>query len=93
MPSFVVLQLLGNWLDDSGWTSALTQANIASSGTPDSFISASHVTKTRHAHQATAGSLHCLIHKAYAEQCPATEADDTPGFDEWCTAGEAKCSL
>ena len=41
-------------------------------------------TKTRQAHQVTAGSLHCLIHQAYAEQCPATEADDTPGFDEWC---------
>ena len=35
--------------------------------------SASHVTKTRHAHQVTAGSPHCLIHQAYAEQCPATE--------------------
>ena len=45
---------------------------------------ASHVTKTRHPHQVTAGSLYCLIHQAYAEQCPATAADDTPGFDEWC---------
>ncbi len=73
-------------------TSALTQANIASSGTADSFISASHVTKTWHAHQVTAGSLHCLIHQAYAEQCPATEAYDTPGFDEWC-AQQSKRSV
>ena len=49
-----------------------------------SFISASHVTKTRHPHQVTAGSLYCLNNQAYAEQCPATAADDTPGFDEWC---------
>ena len=92
MPSFFVSHLLGNWLEDSGWTSALTQANIASSGTADSFISASHATKTRHAHQVTAGSLQCLIHQAYAEQCPATEADDTPCFDEWC-AQQAKRSV
>ena len=57
-----------------------------------SFISASHVTKTRHAHQVTAGSLHCLSHQAYTEQCPATEADVTPGFDEWC-AQQAKRSV
>ena len=54
MPSLFVIQLLGNWVEDSGWTSDLTQAKIASSGTADSFISASHVTKTRHAHQVTA---------------------------------------
>ena len=44
-------QVLGNWLEDSGWTSALVQVNIASTGTADSFIKASHVTKTQHAHQ------------------------------------------
>ncbi len=33
------------------WINALVQANIASSGTADSFIHVSHVTKTGHAHQ------------------------------------------
>lgn len=45
-----MLKLLGDWLKDSGWTNALVQADIASSGTANSFIHASHVTKTRHAH-------------------------------------------
>ncbi len=62
----------------------MAQANVASSGTADSFISASHVTKTRHAHQVTAASLHCLVHQAYREKCPATE-EGTPSFEEWCT--------
>ncbi|MES9880445.1 MAG: hypothetical protein ABW185_06130, partial [Sedimenticola sp.] len=75
---------MGDWLEDSGWTTALAQANVASSGTADSFISASHVTKTRHAHQVTAASLHCLVHQAYREKCPATE-EGTPSFEEWCT--------
>ncbi len=38
-------------LELSGWTTALTQAGIASSGTADSFLKASHLTRTRHAHQ------------------------------------------
>jgi hypothetical protein len=48
-----MLKLLGDWLEDSGWANALVQADIASSGTANSFINASHVTKTRHAHQVT----------------------------------------
>ena len=39
----------GNSLKDSGWTSALTQGDIACSGTVDTFIKAIHVAKTRHA--------------------------------------------
>jgi len=32
------------------------------------FISASHVTKTRHAHQVTAASIHILLHRAYESE-------------------------
>ena len=39
-----------NWLEDSRRTSALTQANIANSGTEDSFISSSHVTRKHAMH-------------------------------------------
>lgn len=45
------LKALGKWLDDSGWSSALVQAGIATTGTADSFHKASHITRTRHAHQ------------------------------------------
>ncbi len=56
------LKLLGDWLEDSGWTNALVvQADIAHSGTANSFIHASHGTKTRHAHQVTAASLYILL--------------------------------
>ncbi|MGH0128378.1 UNVERIFIED_CONTAM: hypothetical protein FKN15_070324 [Acipenser sinensis] len=69
--------VLGDWLDDSGWTSALMQANIASTGTADSFIRVSHVTKTRHAHQVTAASIHTLLHRAYAEYTSSVTAAET----------------
>ena len=45
------LKALGKWLDDSGWSIALVQAGIATTGTADSFHKASHITRTRHAHQ------------------------------------------
>ena len=72
------LKLLGDWLEDSGWTiaNALIQAEIASSGTANSFILASHVTKTRHAHQVTAASLYALLQRAYT--------DAVQPFEEWC---------
>ena len=34
---------LGKWLDNSGWTAALVQDDIATPGKADSFLKASHV--------------------------------------------------
>ncbi len=31
-------RLLGTWLEGSGWTNALVQAEVATSGTTDSFL-------------------------------------------------------
>lgn len=56
---------LGSLLKDSGWTSALTEAGVASPGTAESFLSASSVTRTRRAHQLTAVSLYRLMKTAY----------------------------
>jgi hypothetical protein len=39
--------VLGDLLDGSGWTVALTEADVASSGVADSFLKASHLTRTR----------------------------------------------
>ena len=49
-----VLKSLGTQLEDSGWTSAIVEAGLASPGTAESFLTASSVTKTRQAHQITA---------------------------------------
>ena len=37
-----VLNILGEWLDGSGWTTALTEASITTSGKAEPLISASH---------------------------------------------------
>ena len=57
--------MLVNWLEDSGWTSALTQGDIASLGTADAFIKVIHVTKTRPTHEITATFLCILLQRAY----------------------------
>ena len=56
---------LRDLLNGSGWTHTLSQANIATPGTADSFHKAVHVTRTRHAHQVTASALSILLYKAY----------------------------
>ena len=38
---------IGSLLKGSGWTSVLTNAGVASSGTAESFLTASSVTRTR----------------------------------------------
>lgn len=38
---------LGDLLECSGWTTALVEANVASSGTAESFLKVSHLTRTR----------------------------------------------
>ena len=73
-----VLKVLGNLLDSSGWTGALTQENIAFSGTVDSYLKVLHVTCTRHAHQVTAFSLYIPLHKSYTEYCGSQEEEGNP---------------
>ena len=46
------LKTIGDWLNDSKWSSSLSEADIASSGAAAySFLHVAHVTKTRSAHQ------------------------------------------
>lgn len=45
------LKSLGDWLENSVWCSTLVEAEIASSGTVQSFLHASNVSRTRSAHQ------------------------------------------
>lgn len=78
------LRALGDWLEGSGWISAIMQANVASAGTADSFLKASHVSRTRHAHQVTACSLHILMCKAYDEYVQGLAVDEEKlDFEQW----------
>ena len=78
------LKAIGNWLEDSGWTNAVAQSDLASTGTADSFIKASHISRTRHAHQVTASALYILMRWAYTQYTSTLDenADPSP-FDAW----------
>ena len=81
-----VLKALGTLLDGSGWTGALVEANIASSGTADSFLHASHVTRTCRAHQIMASSLYIILKKAFLEYQGSREDDNAQlSFEDWCS--------
>ena len=84
------LKALGKWLEDSGWTSSLVMADVASSGTADSFLKASHVSKTRRAHQITAASLSILMQKAYKDHEKNAPEEDILSFESWRIQREAE---
>ena len=52
--------MIGDYLAGCGWTVALSEAGIASSGEANGLLNASHLTKTRHAHQITIAALYKL---------------------------------
>ena len=67
---------LGKWMKGSGWTEILSTAAVATQGVADSFITASHLTRTRREHQVMAASLHLLQHKAYQEYVTTVTVSD-----------------
>ena len=44
---------LGDLLEGSGWSTAIAEAGIATTGTADALLKAAHVTKSRYSHQVT----------------------------------------
>jgi len=75
---------LGKWIDKSGWTTVLSNAGVATPGVVDSFISASHITRTRRAHQITSACLHILQRRAYTRYLEEAVDDEIPvPFTEW----------
>ena len=87
------LKTIGDWLKGSGWVQALVQAEITTAGTADSFLRASHVARTRRAHQITAAALYILKHRAYDRYRLTCTSDgqDVLGFKHWCDWREQVC--
>ena len=80
-------------LQGSGWTHGIAQPEIATAGTADSFLRASHVIRIRRAHQVTAAALYILQRRAYDKHSISAEYDQPPeDFKDWCHEKE-KSSL
>ena len=87
------LKTIGDWLEGSGWAQALVQAEIATVGMADSLHKASHVMRTRKAHQITAAALYILQHRAYDHYSLTCSKDNqTPAdFEAWCAERKQNC--
>ena len=55
-----VLKAIGSWLLGSGWTEAIAQAEITTTGRAESLVTSTHITRTRYIHQVTASSTETL---------------------------------
>lgn len=47
----VIEDIVGIWLEGSGWTSAVSNSGIATSGVAESLLTSSHITRTCYFHQ------------------------------------------
>lgn len=80
----------GDWLNGSGWTTALTNSGISTSGKAQSFIGVHHICRTRYIHQVSVAALYILMKKAYDQFIEKVTNDDSElnyliskPFDEW----------
>lgn len=60
----VLRNTMGDVLECCGWISSLTEAEVASNSTDDSMLKATHLTRTRYAHQVTLLALLILQREA-----------------------------
>lgn len=67
----------GDWLDGSGWTTAITNSCVATSGTAQSLIGASHICRTRYVHQVSVTALYTLLRKAYHKYIQSMQDEST----------------
>ena len=74
-----LLKLFGDWLRSSSWITSLVHADIIPAGRADALLSASHMTRTRYAHQITVVSLKILQEHVY-NQCIDREAKEKNNF-------------
>ena len=93
------LKTVGHWLNNSGWDSALVQADITTRGRANAILEAAHITRSRYAHQVSACAPFILLRAYKASIDDNSEPDDlstwlrkkceaNPQFLFWSTALE-----
>ena len=71
---------LGDFLNHSGWIEVLIDAGVMTSGVAESLLSASHIKKTRYAHEVTLSALYTLKKEAYDSRCFYHDLDLNSGL-------------
>ena len=79
-----ILKLLEDWLNGSGWKTALVQAGVTTCERADAISNGSQVTRARYAHQVTAAVLHLLQRAAFDDYIQLQDEAETPlSFMSW----------
>ena len=85
--------MLGQLIDNTGWKQVISiVSNVFTFGKADSFLSCSHITRSRYAHQVTAAALKILLLKAYRNSSSESSINDwsinkekkAAQFKFWC---------
>ena len=79
------LSTLGDWLADRGWTVALSNANVSTTGN-QSLVSGHDVARTKYCHQVTACALHQLMYGSFE----TGHRGDDISFDTWRSEMQVK---
>ena len=58
---------VGTWLEDSGRTQAISEADVVGPATATSLLNCGHLKKTRYAHEVTASAMLLLQAEAYQQ--------------------------
>ena len=80
--------MIGQLLEGSGWIELLAEAGITTSGVAQSFLTTSHIKKTRRSHEFTLAALYLLKREAFS--CPN---DEDLEFSTWQNKMEARLSM
>ena len=72
------MNTVGDLLKDSGWTTIITNAEVARSGVAKSLVFGHDVVRAKYAHQVTASALYKLQNQAHMESAA------NMNFSEWC---------
>ena len=79
-----LLNVLGNWLDGSGWVAIMAASNATREGKADALQSGSHTSTAQCAHQVTtAAALFCLQSQAFTAYTKSLGSDslEVKSFD------------
>ena len=77
------LSVLGQWLDESGWSTVMSEAKVVTEGRVQGVEKGSSTARGQWSHQVTLASLSILKKEAYENYCSLPIEENRLSFKEW----------
>lgn len=71
------INMIGDWLQSSGWVNIIIKSEMHTPGRADSLLSGKHPKRSRYAHQVSCSVLFILMQDAYEQ------SDKSHNFEDW----------